>query len=184
MKTITWEPGTNSELDQEFEKLREAQYKNSNHRLWKNYSKDSFKSAIALTICWSKTGDPELCSSIASRPCWPKDAYRILNRLWKIEDIRKSNAPSSMSKSFGHTAYSQIDWLKKNTNYQLYFISRETANWEQWVARQFLNNHDLFFEIGEHQYLTCPNENDQSCWQRIIYNGNKEILNSWKKILL
>ena len=50
MKTITWEPGTNSELDQEFEKLREAQYKNSNHRLWKNYSKDSFKSAIALTI--------------------------------------------------------------------------------------------------------------------------------------
>ena len=89
-----------------------------------------------------------------------------------------------MSKSFGHTAYSQIDWLKKNTNYQLYFISRETANWEQWVARQFLNNHDLFFEIGEHQYLTCPNENDQSCWQRIIYNGNKEILNSWKKILL
>jgi len=184
MKTITWKPGTDKELDDEFERLRVIQYNNQSHRLWKNYSKESFKSAVALTICYSESGDPELCSSIASRDCWPTNAYRILNRLWKISDIRKTSAPSSMSRSFGHTAISQINWLKENTEFQLYFISRETDNWEHWVARQFLKNHDLYFEIGTHKYLTCPNEADSSCWQRIIFNGSNELLNSWKKIPL
>lgn len=181
MLTITWAPGTNPEMDQTFDRLREQQYRDHKHRLWKNYSIKNFDFAVALTIHFGDDGQPELCSSIASRACWPSGAYRILNRLWKVPGIRKTNAPSTMSASFGYSALSQIDWLKSNSNCQLYFISRETDNWESWVCRQFRQGHGLDFTIGQHKYLTCPNECDQSCWQRIIYNGNEELLKLWKQ---
>lgn len=179
MKTITWAPGTNSELDNEFDRLRQLQYNNKDHRLWKNYSKDSFDSAIALTICWNDGGEPEMCSSIASRECWPQGAYRILNRLWKHSN--KIVFPRVMSPSFGRTAQSQVDWLKENTDYQLYFISRQTDNWEHWCIKNFQKQFNLAFETDNYKYLTCPNECDDTCWQKIIYNGNEQLLTQWKR---
>jgi hypothetical protein len=87
-----------------------------------------------------------------------------------------------MSPSFGMTAKSQIDWLSKNTDCQLYFISRQTANWEDWCIRQFQKEFNLSFTNGTYKYLTCPNECDDTCWQTIIYNGNKDLLDRWKKL--
>lgn len=181
MRTVTWAPGTNSELDQLFDQLRERQYSDTDHRLWKNYGKDSFSFAVALTIHFGDNDQPEMCSSIASRDCWPRQAYRILNRLWKVHDVRKTGAPGLMSPSFGFSARSQVEWLNNNTDYQLYFISRETDNWERWVARQFKSSYDLTFYTTDYRYLTCPNECDESCWQNIIYNGNTGILEQWKR---
>jgi hypothetical protein len=76
----------------------------------------------------------------------------------------------------------QIDWLTKNTDCQLYFISRQTANWEDWCIRQFQKQFNLSFTNGTYKYLTCPNECDDTCWQTIIYNGNKDLLTQWKKL--
>ena len=179
MKTITWSPGTNLELDQLFDSLRDEQYRDHSHRLWENYSKDSFKFAVALTICFNNSGIPEMCSSIASRDCWPGNTYRILNRLWKHSN--KINYPRVMSPSFAESARSQIDWLDKNTNCDLYFISRQTDNWEQWVICNFKEVYNQSFETDKYKYLTCPNECDETCWQKIIYNGNPEILTQWKR---
>lgn len=179
MKTITWAPGTNTELDIEFERLREEQFNNKEHRLWKNYNKDAFSFAVALTICWNDAGDAEMCSSIASRDCWPANTYRILNRLWKHSN--KISYPRRMSPSFAETAKSQIEWLKNNTTCDLYFISRQTENWEEWVIRNFRDEYDIHFASDNYKYLTCPNECDNTCWQNIIYNGNSEILNKWKR---
>lgn len=180
MSAITWAPGSNPEMDQIFDQLRESQYQDRSHRLWKNYAPDHFSFAVALTIYFGDDNEPELCSSIALRDCWPTETYRILNRLWKVRDIRKPGATSRMSPSFGHTALSQVNWLKANTDYNLYFISRETDNWERWVARQF-EVYGLEFNMSEYRYLTCPNECDESCWQNIIYNGDEKVLESWRR---
>lgn len=179
MRTITWVPGTDVELDQLFDNLREQQYQDRSHRLWKNYSKANFNSAVALTICFNDLGDPEMCSSISSRECWPSGAYRILNRLWKHSN--KIAYPRVMSDSFGSSAQSQINWLKNNTDCQLYFISRQTDNWENWCIANFLDRFRLPFKTDNYKYLTCPNECDGTCWQKIIYNGNESILSQWKK---
>jgi hypothetical protein len=179
MRTETWSKGSVPELDKLFDDLREQQYQNKEHRLWKNYSKDNFNTAVALTICFNDDGHPEMCSSISARDCWPTGAYRILNRLWKHSN--KIAYPRVMSDSFGQSAQSQINWLMTNTDCQLYFISRQTDNWESWCIKNFRNRFNLPFETDNYKYLTCPNECDSTCWQKIIYHGNEALLSQWKR---
>mgnify|MGYP006266805639 CR=1 FL=1 len=182
MPTVTWTPGSNPAMDQLFDQLREQQYQDREHRLWRNYAPDHFSFAVALTIHFDELGNPELCSSVALRDCWPSETYRILNRLWKVPGVRKEGAPGSMSGSFGLSAASQIEWLNTNTNYKLYFLSRETPNWENFAVRQFAR-FGIHFYRTEFLYLTCPNECDESCWQNIVYNGDSDILETWKRRL-
>ena len=181
MQTITWAPGTNPEYDILFEKLRAEHYADTSHRLWENYSREYFDSGlvVALTICFNDNGVPEMCSSISARDCWPTGAYRILNRLWKHSN--KIVYPRVMSKSFGLSAESQINWLKQNTDCGLHFISRETSNWEKWVIRNFNDVYNISFQTDNYKYLTCPNECDDTCWQKIIYNGDPALLEQWKR---
>lgn len=180
METKTWSPGSNLELDKLFEELRQKQYADDTHRLWKNYSDEFYKYAVALTICFDQFGNPEMCSSIASRDCWPGNAYRILNRLWKANN--KIKFPRVMSPSFAESARSQIEWLKTNTKFEIYFISRQTNNWEDFGLENF-SRYGLEFKKDKYFYLTCPNECDETCWQKIIYYGNNELLNLWKRRL-
>lgn len=180
MHTITWAPGTNLEMDKLYDTLREQQYQDTSHRLHENYSKDSFAFAgiIAYTICFNDNNIPEICSSISNRPCWPDTACRILNRTWKTNN--KQVRMKEISQAMGHTSIDQINWVKKNTNFNLYFISRQTDNWMNWVATNFKRQFNLNFNIATNKYLTCPNECDETCWQHIIYNGDEEILKIWK----
>lgn len=183
MQAVTWNIGSNPEYDALFEQLREQHHNDRTHRLWKNYSEQSLKNsgAVARTICFNDQGDPEMCSTISSRSCWPQGAYRILNRLWKHSN--KIAFPKKMSPSFGYSAISQIDWLQNNTEYKLYFISRQTDNWQEWVTRNFYNEYGVQFVYNSNKYLTCPGEQDDACWQNIIYNGSEEVLQQWKQKL-
>lgn len=178
METKTWIPGTDAELDALFNQLRETHYQDRTHRLWKNYGPESMSFAIALTICFDDAGTPELCSSIGSRECWPKGAYRIMNRCWKANN--KIAFPRKMSPSFGLTAINQAEWLYKNTDCELHFISRETPNWEKFVIDEFKWQYNIDWKTDGYKYLTCSNEADCSCWQTIVYNGNQELLKLWK----
>jgi len=179
MNTITWAPGTNPEMDNLFDELREQHYNDHDHRYWSNYSREAFDMAVALTICFDDSGTPEICTSIASRDCWPKHAYRILNRLWKHSN--KIHYPRRMSPSFGACAKSQKEWLEQNTDYQLLFISRQTDNWQQFTLSNFQDHYNMKFEMDNYKYLTCPNECDESCWQYIIYQGDITLLSQWNK---
>lgn len=178
METVTWEPGTNKTLDRLFDTLRRQQYQDRNHRLWKNYSRENFSFSVALTICFNDSGDPEMCSTIAGRECWPTGVFRILNRLWKHSN--KIVYPRVMSPSFAESAKSQISWLEKNVDLKLHFISRQTDNWEKWVIDNF-SIYNLSFKTDNYKYLTCPNECDETCWQKIIYNGDDQLLEQWKR---
>lgn len=180
MKTVTWRPGTNKDLDQIFDAYRIQQYEDTDHKLSKNYSPEFYNFSIALTIAFNDNDEPEICSSIASRDCWPKGAYRILSRLWKTKNYRITHS-KFISEAMVGNARSQITWLEQNTDCKLYFISRETSNWMRWTAEHFDSQYGLKFIIAPNKYLTCPNECDNSCWQHIIYNGNKTILKKWKQ---
>jgi hypothetical protein len=180
MHVETWIPGQNKKLDQLFDSLREIQYQNKSHRLWKNYSENSFKDAVALTIVFDNDV-PEVCSSICYKDHWPHNVLRIYNRTWKCSN-RKSFL-KTVTPAMGLCGKDQIKWIKSNYNEFLYFISRETDNWQEWMVNEFKKSHDLDFQKDEYKYLTCNNINDDSCWQFIIYNGKEELLNLWKRRL-
>lgn len=179
MHVITWIPNSNKEYDTLFDTLRENQYQDTSHRYWKNYSRESFLDTLVHSIYFNNEGNPEVCSSVSHRSCWPKNVFRILNRTWKVtnrETMIRKMAPSS-----GYTAISQIEWIKQNTDYELVFVSRQTNNWENFAIRNLQENFNLSFETDNYKYLTCPNECDNTCWQKIIYNGNTDVLQQWKR---
>lgn len=178
MKTITWVPGTNTDLDKLFDELRERHYQDHSHRLWKNYAREAFAEVAALTIYFDNDNVPEVCSSVTRRACWPDTAYRIHNRVWKCNN--KKEFLRKVSPSMGYSARSQIDWLAANTDCKLYFISRQTDNWQSWMAEHF-KDYEIDFKFDNYKYLTCPNECDETCWQHIVYNGDEELLNLWKR---
>lgn len=179
MKVVTWIPGTNPEYDQLFDELREIHHSDHSHRLWRNYGREAFANVSALTIYFDNEGLPEVCSSILARDCWPAEAYRIHNRVWKANN--KKTFLRTVSDSMGYAAKSQIEWLEKNTDYKMYFISRQTNNWEEWMIKHFKERFNIDFQTDEYSYLTCPNECDDTCWQKIIFNGNVELLKDWKR---
>jgi len=180
MKTITWVPGTDAVHDELFDQLREQHYNDHSHRLWQNYSRKEFDfiCPVALTIYFDDDNIPEVCSSISERDCWPKSAYRIHNRVWKCNN--KKQFLRRVSPSMGYSAKSQIEWLKENTDCKLYFISRQTNNWDEWMIEHF-KEYDIHFKTDNYMYLTCPNECDDTCWQRIIYSGDESLLEQWKR---
>ena len=178
MRTVTWVPGSDPEYDSIFEELREQHYNDHSHRLWKNYAREAFNKVSILSIYFDDNGDPEVCSSALQRDCWPKDAYRIHNRVWKCNN--KKQFLRKVSPSMGHIANSQIKWLTENTSCQLYFISRQTNNWDDWMITHF-KEYGIDFKTDNYMYLTCPNECDETCWQRIIYSGNDSLLEQWKR---
>ena len=81
----------------------------------------------------------------------------------------------------GYSAGSQIEWLEKNTDCLLYFISRQTDNnWDNWMIEHF-KEYGIHFKTDKYLYLTCPNECDNTCWQHIIYTGDDSLLELWKR---
>lgn len=181
MRTITWAPGTNSTYDALFEQLRAEHYADTSHRLWRNYSKEEFDNVAVLSIYFNDDNIPEVCSSATTRSCWPSTVYRIHNRVWKCNN--RKTFLQKVSDSMGLIAQSQSAWLKEHTTCELFFISRQTTNWEQWMIGNFNKNFGFDFETDKYFYLTCPNECDDTCWQKIIYSGNTTLLDSWKRRL-
>jgi len=180
MKAVTWKPGTNQELDQLFDEYREIQF-HDNHHLAKNYSRHFYDFSIALTIAFDENDKPEICSSISSRDCWPKGAYRIMSRLWKTKHHRVQHS-TFISQAMIGNALSQIAFLKEHTDCRFYFISREKNGWQDWSIKKFKKQFDVDFKIASGKYLTCPNESDSSCWQHIIYQGDETVFSEWKSI--
>lgn len=178
MRTVTWKPNTYPKMDQLFEELRDKHYNDHSHRLWKNYSKKAFTEVAALSIYFDENDIPEVCSSITQRSCWPKGAYRIHNRVWKCNN--KKQFLRKISPSMGYSAKNQIEWLKENTDCKLYFISRQTSNWDDWMIEHF-KEYEIQFKTDNRIYLTCPDECDDTCWQRIIYHGDENLLEEWKR---
>jgi len=182
MYTKFWIPGTDSELDDLFEILRQKHYNDESHRLHNNYSREAFVEVSFLSITFENR-EPIMVSSILHRDCWPDRAYRICNRTWKVKEHRLEQASVlGPSPAFAEMVTSHVDYMRQNIDHSLLFISRQTNNWQRFGARSF-EKYNLDFKYDEYKYLTCNNENDDDCWQYIMYVGNDSILPEWKRKL-
>jgi hypothetical protein len=182
MRVVTWVPGTDKKHDELFDSLREVRYTDQSHRLWKNFAREEFANVTALSIYFDDNNVPEVCSSILERDCWPQGAFRIHNRVWKPNN--KLKFLRRVTDGMGYIALSQIAWLKEHKDLKLFFISRQVdTGWNDWMIKNFKEGWDIGFETDNYKYLTCQNECDDTCWQHIIYNGDTELLEQWKRRL-
>lgn len=178
MYVENWRPGTSRRLDQEFDILRRMMHNDSRHPLHANYNEDAFRECIALSIMYNNNGYPHFCSSILNRPCWPEQAYRVINRLWKV--VPHDSVLTKFSDEGITLLKSQITWLQENTDSKLHFISREYEHWRKFTQRELVK-HNLIFSTTEHRYLTCDNTGDNTCWQYILYQGEHTLLENWNR---
>jgi len=174
----TWIPGTNQELDNLFENLRQNIYDSQQYTLWSNYHVDHFKKCSALTISF-EDNIPLFCASILERDIWPKGVYRIMNRYWRIGGDHA--VLKTLSTGTGILVQSQLEWVRSQKNFQLAFISRQYDHCQNFSIREFSKNFKINFQSDNYYYCTCETLNDDSCWQKIIYDGNSSILEFWKR---
>lgn len=191
MKAVTWRPGSDDLYDPLFHYLRERCYRDRSHPLWNNYNKEHFQTeCLALSIVFGDHGFPVFCGSILSRDCWPKNAYRIINRffatnMWatskKIATCANGQVVpiDQLAEEQGVLLESQINWLKQNTDVELMFISRESSYWQQWIVDCYRKQFNLEFKYNKNRYQVCSTPHDDSCFQRIIYQGSDELLEHW-----
>lgn len=165
-------------LDSIYEDLRNKHFSNKSHRLYKNYGPEHVAELSAKSIYWGNDGEPKIVCSILSRPCWPDNTYRILNRLWKPN--LNTGDTFSIDQGFALLIKDQYQWCL-NQNADAVFMSRQTdGRWQQWAAKFLEEMTGLQFQLPSEKFLTCGNELDDSCWQRIIFIGNNTVLNNWK----
>jgi hypothetical protein len=179
MTVKVWTPGSDPELDVLFDKLRIAQFENQEDRLWYNYSESAFLECDALCIAFDDQENPQFCSSILKRSCWPDNTYRVLNRLWKtIPKMRSLHKGPGLS--FLNSIAAQIQWLKENRTADLIFVSRKNDNW-QTILLDSLDRYGMPFKADKYKYLTCSDINDEDCWQYIAYCGDESRLLQWER---
>lgn len=169
---------TDSVLDRIYEDLRQQHYNRKNLRLYKNYSPDHVREVSARSIYWNEEGKPSIVCSILSRSCWPAGTYRILNRLWKPE--MNSGPIRGINIGFAKLAIDQTKWCMERGG-KTVFMSRQMDGWAKWALPYFNQTTGLEFELPQGRYLTCDDEENDDCWQKILIHGDVSLaLNTWK----
>lgn len=177
-QAVTWT--VDPVLDEIYEDLRKKHYVNEGHRLYKNYSKDHINEVSAKTIYWGHSGEPEIVCSILKRPCWPDNTYRILNRLWKAKLM--SGPIFDISEGFAKILEDQLSWCQLRKADGVFMSRQGDGQWQQWASEKLQAMTGLEFYLPSQKFLTCNNEEDDSCWQKIIYYGNPDVIQQWKNI--
>lgn len=175
-KVTTWT--VDPALDAVYEDLRSKHYANTSHRLHSNYGPEHVAELSAKSIYWGIDGQPKIVCSVLSRPCWPDNTFRILNRLWKPK--LNSGDAFSIDNGFALLVQDQLAWCTSH-GARAVFMSRQTpGRWQEWASSALSNMTGISFHLPDQKFLTCSNEHDESCWQRIIFVGDTSLLNNWK----
>lgn len=180
--TEIWRPGSNIELDSLFETLRQIQYEDSTHSLHLNYAESVFQECEALSITFDND-NPVCCSSILHKNFWPNKVYRILNRFWKVPQERFGllNRKSKMLR-ISNMIKHQLEYSQRVLESELIFISRHEEHWQQFLIDSIKINTEYRWQKDQnYHYQTCLTPDDNSCWQRIIFYGNSNLLNQWNR---
>lgn len=175
-EVTTWQKDNN--LDSVYEMLRQEHVK-KDHRYASNYHKSHTQELAAKSIYWDDDGEPMIVSSILQRPCWPRGVYRILNRAWK--PFMNIESPFTIHHGWFLMISQQMEWCKQSNAVGV-FMSRESLapRLQKWVNQKTKAALGFEFETPHHKYLTCINESNPSCWQRIFYSGDPMYLQQWK----
>ena len=181
IRTEIWKGGSNTVLDSLFHELREQNYLDRSHPLYQNYTDRNFTFCERLSITFDND-KPVCCSSIMKRSCWPQGAYRILNRFWKVasERIDMLNTDTKMLRVTDNIK-AQQEYAIKHLNAKLVFISRQEDNWQEFLIKSIKKNTGYDWCLDKSNLYQTFEVVDDSCWQRIIYFGDKNLLTSWNK---
>ena len=180
MHVKIWIQGTDPTLDSLFEELRVQQHSDISHPLYKNYSAKAFEECSALSITFDND-QPIVVGSILTRSCWPKNAYRIVNRFWKVHEHRLPHLDRNHGMTvFSKTVEAHVNYAEQQLNAEMVFISRQYNNWQAFTKKILTEKVGIEFKYNDHKYLTCGNEQDDTCWQKILYRGNEDLLTDWK----
>ena len=82
---------------------------------------------------------------------------------------------------FCDEVYVHDSYAEQELNADLVFISRQHDNWQAFTKRILIQKVDIEFKYNDYKYLTCGNEHDGTCWQKIVYRGNEDLLTQWQK---
>ena len=82
---------------------------------------------------------------------------------------------------FSKTVEAHVNYAEQELNADLVFISRQHDNWQAFTKRILIQKADIEFKYNDYKYLTCSNEHDDTCWQKIVYRGNEDLLTQWQK---
>jgi hypothetical protein len=148
-------------------------------RLSSNFKLENFCYADqeVFTIGY-KDNNPYLFSTIFRRPWWPRGAYRILNRTWKVS--RQQHVSKEIDPIFLEMIEAQVAWLNNHKDLNIAFISREHDSRNTLInVKEHLNSRGNNFNLFEDRVWVCDG-NPKHCFQDILYTGNPATLLSWK----
>jgi hypothetical protein len=81
---------------------------------------------------------------------------------------------------FSKTVEAHVNYAEQQLNAEIVFISRQYNNWQAFTKKILTEKVGIEFKYNDHKYLTCGNEQDDTCWQKILYRGNETLLTDWK----
>lgn len=172
----TWK--TDPLLDLIYDDLRQQHYNRQHLRLYRNYSHDHVKEVSVKSIYWRDDGSPGIICSVLGRKCWPQGTYRILNRLWK--PTINTGPRRGIDHGFSMLVINQTQWCM-DRGARAVFMSRQTDGWTRWAGEHFNRSTGLFFECPTGRYLTCDDDENNECWQKILIHGDvNSVLNTWR----
>lgn len=127
---------------------------------------------------WLEDQKPMGLSTVYLRDWYQQHGtVRILNRLYKERAFRCYGRSSHrISEPMAKMLLQQIDWIqtKATTAIRYIFISRHTKKFAHnqllcyWLSKN--TNLNWLYPGNTTQFLVCPNEQDNLCWQWIVYS--------------
>lgn len=146
--------------------------------LWSNYQEYNFDQNLFVSVQYNEEGYLELLSSIYTRDFYPKNTYRIFNKLVRNPFFRLGGAKTNNGTQPSHVMLSQqIDIVEKQLNAEFYFISRQQENnrWMNYYIEQFNRDYNKDLIVTRDRYWVTPSKDPYKGAQLLIYPKQSTI---------
>jgi hypothetical protein len=91
-----------------------------------------------------------------------------------------SNPIFEINEGFAKLIEDQVSWCELRGASGMFMSRQGESDWQHWVVNKLKGQTELEFYLPDEKFLTCNNEEDDNCWQKIIYYGDTNLLADWK----
>ena len=140
--------------------------------LWQNYQDYDFDQNLYISVQYNREGRLELLSSIFTRDFYPKNTYRIFNKLVRNPQGRLGAAKTNKGEQPSHVMLDQqIKIVENELNTEFYFISRQQENnrWMKYYIEQFNRDYNKDLIVTRERYWITPSADPSKGAQLLIY---------------
>ena len=164
----SWEPEHNFKLIEKLEDYRKKILDVCDENY--SFKRLNFMEQEAVTVFLKKDTILGFCTAW-HREFYPSQTARILNRFWFDHSLRRALSRTVLRWPILVAIEHQCSILK-NKGFQWAFISRPSSS-ERWIreVKKKLNEQSFIkrWEISDGYVLVCPENNDPSCWQEVVF---------------